>query len=33
MVHGRNDDNVRPNHFSDFWSAIAARGVPRRPYG
>ena len=30
MVHGRNDDNVRPDHFSDFWSAISARGVTRK---
>ncbi|MER6977303.1 CocE/NonD family hydrolase [Streptomyces carpinensis] len=30
MVHGRNDDNVRPDHFSDFWSAISARGVERK---
>jgi X-Pro dipeptidyl-peptidase len=30
MVHGRNDDNVRPDHFSDFWSAISAQGVQRK---
>jgi X-Pro dipeptidyl-peptidase len=29
-VHGVNDLNVKPNHFSTWWRALAARGVPRK---
>jgi X-Pro dipeptidyl-peptidase len=29
-VHGLNDLNVKPNHFSTWWSELAARGVPRK---
>jgi X-Pro dipeptidyl-peptidase len=29
-VHGLNDLNVKPNHFSTWWAALAKRGVPRK---
>ncbi len=29
-VHGTNDLNVKPNHFSTWWAALAKRGVPRK---
>ena len=25
-----NDDNVRPNHFSQWWAGLAANNVPRK---
>ncbi|MFE9201419.1 Xaa-Pro dipeptidyl-peptidase [Micromonospora sp. NPDC007230] len=30
VVHGINDDNVRPDHFSKWWEALGAQGVPRK---
>ncbi|MFG2076487.1 CocE/NonD family hydrolase [Nonomuraea maritima] len=30
MVHGLNDDNVRPDHFSQFWTELARHDVPRK---
>lgn len=30
VVHGINDDNVRPDHFSKWWYALAERNVPRK---
>jgi X-Pro dipeptidyl-peptidase len=30
VVHTVNDLNVRPDHFSTWWQALAARGVPRK---
>ena len=30
MVHGLQDDNVRTNHFADFWYELAERDVPRK---
>src|SRR5690606_21735827 len=30
VVHGINDDNVRPDHFSKWWYALAAHNVPRK---
>ena len=30
MTHGLQDDNVRTNHFSEWWYAMAANGVPRK---
>jgi X-Pro dipeptidyl-peptidase len=30
LYHGLNDDNVRPNHFSKFWYALAENNVPRK---
>jgi X-Pro dipeptidyl-peptidase len=30
LVHGLNDENVRPDHFSKFWSELARYGVPRK---
>lgn len=30
VVHGLNDQNVMPNHFVQWWSALARRGVPRK---
>ena len=30
VVHGLNDLNVKPNHFSQWWQALARRGVPRK---
>ncbi|MCW2944407.1 MAG: Xaa-Pro dipeptidase [Actinoallomurus sp.] len=29
-VQGLNDLNVKPNHFSTWWAALAERGVPRK---
>jgi X-Pro dipeptidyl-peptidase len=29
-VHGRNDLNVKPVQFGQWWDALAARGVPRK---
>jgi X-Pro dipeptidyl-peptidase len=29
-VHTVNDLNVKPNHFSTWWKALAANGVPRK---
>ncbi|MEU8264221.1 Xaa-Pro dipeptidyl-peptidase [Micromonospora sp. NPDC048999] len=30
LYHGLNDDNVRPDHFSKFWYALAENNVPRK---
>ena len=30
VVHGINDDNVRPDHFSKWWYALSERNVPRK---
>jgi X-Pro dipeptidyl-peptidase len=30
LVHGLNDDNVRPDHFSKFWYELARYDVPRK---
>jgi X-Pro dipeptidyl-peptidase len=30
VSHGLNDDNVRPNHFSQWWAGLAANNVPRK---
>ncbi|PZG21000.1 Xaa-Pro dipeptidyl-peptidase [Nonomuraea aridisoli] len=30
MVHGLHDDNVRPDHFSQFWAELAKHDVPRK---
>jgi X-Pro dipeptidyl-peptidase len=30
VVHGINDDNVRPDHFSRWWAALGERDVPRK---
>ncbi|MFG3706146.1 Xaa-Pro dipeptidyl-peptidase [Micromonospora sp. NPDC047670] len=30
VVHGLNDNNVRPDHFSNWWNALAERNVPRK---
>ncbi|MEJ3745142.1 CocE/NonD family hydrolase [Actinomycetes bacterium KLBMP 9797] len=30
LVHGLNDDNVRPDHFSKFWYELATHDVPRK---
>lgn len=30
VVHGINDNNVRADHFSKWWDALAERGVPRK---
>ncbi|MBY8874231.1 Xaa-Pro dipeptidyl-peptidase [Micromonospora sp. PLK6-60] len=30
VVHGINDDNVRADHFSKWWEALAERDVPRK---
>ncbi|WP_242454049.1 Xaa-Pro dipeptidyl-peptidase [Bailinhaonella thermotolerans] len=29
-IHTTNDLNVKPDHFSEWWKALAARGVPRK---
>jgi X-Pro dipeptidyl-peptidase len=29
-IHGINDYNVKPNHFSLWWNELARRGVPRK---
>ena len=30
VVHGLQDDNVRGNHFSEWWYGLAERNVPRK---
>ncbi|MEU8299029.1 Xaa-Pro dipeptidyl-peptidase [Micromonospora sp. NPDC048909] len=30
VVHGINDNNVRPDHFSKWWDALAEQDVPRK---
>jgi len=30
LYHGLNDDNVRPDHFSKYWYALAENNVPRK---
>lgn len=30
VVHGLQDDNVRTNHFSEWWYGLASRDVPRK---
>jgi X-Pro dipeptidyl-peptidase len=30
VVHGLNDYNVKPNHFGQWWKALARRGVARK---
>ena len=30
VEHGLNDENVRPDHFSKWWYALAANNVPRK---
>jgi X-Pro dipeptidyl-peptidase len=30
IVHGLNDENVRPDHFGRWWAGLAAHGVPRK---
>jgi X-Pro dipeptidyl-peptidase len=30
VVHDLNDTNVKPNHYGDWWSALAAHDVPRK---
>jgi X-Pro dipeptidyl-peptidase len=30
FYHGLNDDNVRPDHFSKYWYALAAHQIPRK---
>ncbi|WBB69409.1 Xaa-Pro dipeptidyl-peptidase [Micromonospora sp. WMMD812] len=30
VVHGINDNNVRPDHFSKWWDALAKHHVPRK---
>jgi X-Pro dipeptidyl-peptidase len=30
VVHGLNDNNVRPDHFSNWWNVLAERNVPRK---
>ncbi|HEX6358404.1 CocE/NonD family hydrolase [Actinophytocola sp.] len=30
VVHGLNDENVRPDHFSKWWSGLAENDVPRK---
>jgi X-Pro dipeptidyl-peptidase len=30
VVHGLNDNNVKPDHFSKLWYKLAANGVPRK---
>ncbi len=30
VVHGLSDYNVQPNHFGQWWNALAAQGVPRK---
>ena len=30
LVHGLQDDNVRPDHFSKYWSELERLGVPRK---
>jgi X-Pro dipeptidyl-peptidase len=30
VVHGLSDYNVQPNHFGQWWNALARKGVPRK---
>src|SRR3954468_18214921 len=30
LVHGMNDENVRPDHYSKWWYGLAANNVPRK---
>lgn len=30
FYHGLNDDNVRPDHFSKYWYALAEQDIPRK---
>lgn len=30
IVHGLNDENVRPDHFSKWWAGLAEHDVPRK---
>ncbi len=30
LVHGINDNNVKPDHMSKYWDALAANNVPRK---
>ncbi|MEO6090578.1 MAG: Xaa-Pro dipeptidyl-peptidase [Umezawaea sp.] len=30
VVHGLNDENVRPDHFSKWWNGLAEHDVPRK---
>jgi X-Pro dipeptidyl-peptidase len=30
VVHGINDNNVKPDHFSKWWYGLAEQGVPRK---
>jgi X-Pro dipeptidyl-peptidase len=30
FYHGLNDDNVRPDHFSKYWYALAEQNIPRK---
>src|SRR5918996_1441207 len=30
LVHGLQDDNVRPNHFSKYWDELTKRRIPRK---
>jgi X-Pro dipeptidyl-peptidase len=32
FYHGLNDDNVRPDHFSKYWAALAEHGIPRKAW-
>jgi X-Pro dipeptidyl-peptidase len=30
VIHGLNDENVRPDHFGKWWRGLAEHGVPRK---
>jgi X-Pro dipeptidyl-peptidase len=30
LVHGLQDENVRPDHFSKYWAALTERDIPRK---
>ena len=30
LVHGLQDDNVRPDHFGKYWERLEQLGVPRK---
>ncbi|MFG1604741.1 CocE/NonD family hydrolase [Actinoplanes sp. NPDC049265] len=32
FYHGLNDDNVRPDHFSKYWAALAENNIPRKAW-
>ncbi|MCA2211915.1 CocE/NonD family hydrolase [Jidongwangia harbinensis] len=32
FYHGLNDDNVRPDHFSKYWAALAEHDIPRKAW-